>query len=176
MRTSSLFLRAGIARAARMKPNESHEVFDKGVCSVLAWQEGDLSIMRDDGVSCNMSHSSIGMLYYHKSNAFMRAVSGARYPIEGCDDLPLTFQSRLGDVPLLLRDVAHVSSLSCLFVFLRVVADNGHTYTGNHEGFTTFFSTGEPYFFPSVGRVSALVRYCVWLFGALPRNTPFITE
>ena len=62
----------------------------------------------------------------------IKTASGKRYLIEGYGDLPLTFRSSSsGEVPLLLRDVAHVPSLSYHLLSLRIAADNGHTYTGN---------------------------------------------
>ena len=53
-----------------------------------------------------------------------------KYPIEGYGDLPLTFRSGRGEVPRLLRDVAHVPCLSYHLFSLRVAADKGHKYTG----------------------------------------------
>ena len=139
-----------------MSGEYNNESNDEGGCSALAWQVGDPMVLCDSGASCHMSHSSTGMMSYRKSNAHLRTASGARYPIEGYGDLPLTFRSSSGDVPQLLRIVAHVPSLDCYCLSLRAVADKGHTYTGNHEGITMFFSTGDNLFFPSeVGRGSA---------------------
>ena len=42
---------------------------------------------------------------------------------------------------------------------MRAVANNGHAYTGNNEGVTVFFSTGEALFFPSVGRLDFPYAY-----------------
>ena len=42
---------------------------------------------------------------------------------------------------------------------LRVIADSGHTYTGNQEGVTMFFTTAETLFPPSVGRLNFLYAY-----------------
>ena len=111
------------------------------------------------GASCHMSHSAIGMLNYRESNAYMRTASGSRYPIEGYGDLPLTFRSSSGNVPLLLRNVAHVPKLNYHLLSLRAVTDNGLTYTGTKEGVTLFFSTGDTLFFPSVGRLNFLYAY-----------------
>ena len=99
------------------------------------------------------------MMDYRESNAYMRTASGVRYPIEGYGDLPLIFRSSSGDVPILLRNVAHVPSLNYHLLSLRAVADKVHTYTGNHEGVTVFFSTGDALFFPSVGRLYFLYAY-----------------
>ena len=131
----------------------------EGGCSALAWRMGDLTVICDSGASCHMSHSSTGMLNYRESNAYMRTASGTRYPIEGYGDLPLTFRSSSGDVPLLLRNVAHVPRLNYHLLSLRAVADNGHSYTGTQEGVTVFFSTGDTLFFPSVGRLNFLYAY-----------------
>ena len=76
----------------------------------------------------------------------MRTASSERCPIERYGDLPLTFRYSSGDVPLLLRDVARVPSLSYHLLALRVVADNGHTHTGNQYGVTVFLQTGEALF------------------------------
>ena len=134
----------------------------------------------DSGASCHMSHSATGMLNYRESNAYMRTASGSRYPIEGYGDLPLTFRSSFGNVPLLLRNVAHVPKLNYHLLSLRAVADNGHTYTGTKEGVTVFFSTGDILFFPSVGRLNFLYahrpgmlvdrqcNYCAWAFAQQP--------
>ena len=89
----------------------------------------------------------------------MRTASGKRYPIEGYYDLPLTFRSSSGEVLLLLCNVAHVPSLSYHLLSLRVAADNGHTYTGNKNGVTVKFKTGETLLFPSVGRLNFLYAY-----------------
>ena len=84
---------------------------------------------------------------YRESNAYMRTASGARYPIERSGDLSLTSRCISGDVPLLLRNVAHVPSLNYHFLSLGADADKGHTYTGNHEGVAVFFSTEDTLFF-----------------------------
>ena len=125
--------------------------------NALAWQMGDLPVICDNGASCPMSHSSSGMMNYRKANATMRTASGKRYPIEGYGDLSLTFRHSSGEVPLLLCNVAHVPSLSYNLLSLRVAADNGHTYTGNKNGVTVKFKTGETLFFPSVGRLNFLL-------------------
>ena len=127
--------------------------------NTLAWQMGDLPVICDNGASCHMSHSSTGMINYREANATMRTASGKRYPIEGYGDLPLTFRSSSGEVPLLLCNVAHVPSLSYHLLSLIVVADNGHTYTGNKNGVTVKFKTGETLLFPSVGRLNFLYAY-----------------
>ena len=126
----------------------------------LAWQMGDLPVICDNGTSCHMSHSSTAMINYHReANATTRTASRKRYPIQGYGDLPLTFRSSGGEVPMLLCNVAHVPSLSYHLVSLRVAADNGHTYTGNKNGVTVKFKTGETLFFPSVGRLNVLYAY-----------------
>ena len=142
-----------------MSGEYNDESIDKGGCSALGWQVGDLTVICDSGASCNMSHSATGMLNYRESNAYMRTASGSKYPIEGYGDLPLIFRSSSGNVPLLLRNVAHVPKLNCHLLSLRAVADNGHTYTGTKEGVTVFFSTGDNLFFPSVGRLNFLYAY-----------------
>ena len=91
-----------------MSGEYNDESIDEGGCSAPAWQVGDLAVIYDSGASCHMSHSATGMLNYRESNAYMRTASGSRYPIEGYGDLPLTFRSSSGNVPLLLRNVAHV--------------------------------------------------------------------
>ena len=96
----------------------------------LAWQMGDLLVICDNRESCHKSHSSTGIINYREAYATMRTASGKRYPIEGYGDFSLTFRSSRGEVPLLLCDVAHVPSLSYHLLFLRVAANNGHTYTG----------------------------------------------
>ena len=101
--------------------------------NALVWQMGDVPVICDNGASCRMSHSFTGMINYRKANATMRTASDKRYPIEGHGDLPLTFRSSSGEVPLLLCNVAHVPSLSYHLLSLRVAADNGHTYTGNKK-------------------------------------------
>ena len=132
---------------------------DEAACSALAWQVRDLTVICDSGASCHMSHLSTGMINYRESNAYVRTASGSRYPIEGYGDLPLTFRSSSGDIPLLLRSVAHVPRLNYHLLSLRAVADNGHTYTGTQEGVTVFFSTGDTLFFLSVGRLNFLYAY-----------------
>ena len=104
--------------------------------NALVWKMGDLPVICDNGASCHMSYSSSGMINYREADATMRTASGKRYPIEGYGDLPLTFRSSSGEVPLLLCNVAHVPSLSYHLLSLRVAADNGHTYTGNKNGIT----------------------------------------
>ena len=131
----------------------------RGGCSAPAWQVGDLTVICDNGASCHMSHSATGMLNYRESNAYMRTASGSRYPIEGYGDLPLTFRSSSGNVPLLLRNVAQVPKLNYHLPSLRAVADNGHTYTGTKEGVTVFFFTADTLFFPSVGKLNFLYAY-----------------
>ena len=120
---------------------------------------GDLPVICDKGTSCHMSHSSTGMINYREANATMRTASGKRYSIEGYGDLPLTFRSSRGEVPLLLCNVAHVPSLSYHLLSLRVAADNGHTYTGNENGVTVKFKSGETLFSPSVGKLNFLYAY-----------------
>ena len=74
-------------------------------------------------------------------------------------DLPVTFRPSSGEIPLLLCKVVHVPSLGYHLLSLRVAADNGHTYTGNKNGVTIKFETGETLFFPSVGRLNFLYAY-----------------
>ena len=93
--------------------------------NALAWQMGDLPVNCDNGASCHMSHSSTGMINYREANATMRTASGKRYPIEGYGDLPFTFRSSIGEVPLMLCHVAHLPSLRYHLISLRVAADNG---------------------------------------------------
>ena len=168
-----------------MSDEYNNESNDEGGCSALAWQVGDLTFICDRRASCQMSYSSAGMMNYRESNAYMRTTSGARYPIEGYGDLPLTFRSSSGDVPLLLRNVAHVPSLNYHLFSLRAVADKGHTYTGNHEGVTVFFSAGDTLFFSSVGSLNFLYAYrpgmlvdeivnatfCGWAYAQQPRHS-----
>ena len=45
------------------------------------------------------------MTYYSEANASMCTASGKKYPIEGYGDIPLTFRSSRGEVPLLLCDI-----------------------------------------------------------------------
>ena len=144
-----------------MSGEYNDESIDEGGCSALAWQVGGLTVICDSGASYHTSHSSTGMLNYRESNAYMRTASGSRYPIEGHGDRPLTFRSSSdsGDVPLLLRNVAHVPKRNSHLLSLRAVAYNGHSYTGTQEGVTVFFSTGETLFFPSVGRLNFLYVY-----------------
>ena len=129
--------------------------------NALAWQMEDLPVICDNGASCHMSHSSTGMINYREANASMRIASGQRYPIDGCDDFPLTFRSinSSGGVPLFLCNVAHVPSLSYHLLSLRAAADNWHTYTGNKNGVTVKFKTGETLFFLSIGRLNFLYEY-----------------
>ena len=42
---------------------------------------------------------------------------------------------------------------------LRVVTENGHTYTGNQEDVTVFFTTVETLFFQFIGRLDFLYAY-----------------
>lgn len=79
-----------------------------------------------------MPRPSTKMLIYRELNASMRRASGAVYPIEGYGHLMLTFQCRSAYFSQSLRDLAHVMSLVYHLLSLRVVADNGHTYTENH--------------------------------------------
>ena len=106
-----------------------------------------------------MSYSSTGMINYREAKTFMKTASGTKYPIEGYGDLPLTFRSGRGEVPLLLRDIAHVPCLSYNLFSLRVAADKGHKYTGTSDGVMVDFITGERLFFPSVGRINFLYAY-----------------
>ena len=90
----------------------------------------------------------------------MKTASGTKYSIEGYGDLPLTFRSGRCEVPLLLRDVAHVTCLSYHLFSLRVAADKRHKYTGKSDGVMgDFITTGEKLFFPSVGRLNFLYAY-----------------
>ena len=74
-------------------------------------------------------------------------------------DLPLNFGSSSGNVPLLLCNVEHIPRLNYHLLSLRAVADNGHTYTGTHEGVAVFFSTGDTLFLPSLRRLNFLYAY-----------------
>ena len=125
----------------------------------MTGKRGDVSVSCDSAASCHMSCSSTGMFNYRESNATMRTASGEKCPIEGYGDLPLTLRSSSGDVPLLLRNVAHVPSLNYHLLSLRAIADKGHTYFGDQEGITVYFSSGETLFFPSVGRLNFLYAY-----------------
>ena len=129
---------------AAISGEHNNESNDEGGCSALAWQVGDLTVIRDSGASCQMSYSSTRMSNCRESNAYMRTANRPRYLIEG--DLPLTIRSSSGDVPLLLRNVANVPSLNYHLLSLRADADKGHTYTGNHEGVTVFSLLEIPYF------------------------------
>ena len=129
-----------------MSDEYNDESIDEEGCSALAWQVGDLTVICDSGASCHMSHSATGMLNYRGSNAYMRTASGSRYPIEGYGHLPLTFRSSFGDIPLLLRNVAHVPKLNYHLLSLRAVADSGHSYTGTQGGYRVFLHRRYPVF------------------------------
>ena len=73
--------------------------------------------------------------------------------------LSLNFRSSSGDVPLFLLHVAHIPSLNYDLLSLRAVTETVHTYTGNPEGVTVFFSTGDAPFSPNVGRLNFLYAY-----------------
>ena len=109
----------------------------------LAWQMEDLPVFCENGASCHMSYSSTGMINYRKANTTMCSASGKMYPIGGYSGLILTFRSSSGEVPLLLRNVAHAPSLSHHPLSLRTAADNEHTYTGNKNGVTVKITSGE---------------------------------
>ena len=76
-------------------------------CSALAWQVGNLTVICDSGASCHVS-------LINRNDELLRVerlhADGKRceIPVEGYGDLPLTFRSSSGNVPLLLRNVAHV--------------------------------------------------------------------
>ena len=131
----------------------------KGGCA-LDWQVGDISAICDNGASCHMSYSSTGMINYREAKTFMKTANGTKYSVEDdYGDLPLTFRSGRGDVPLLLLDVAHVPCLSYHLFSLRVAAVKGHKYTGTSDGVIVDFITGEMLFFPSAGRLNFLYAY-----------------
>ena len=136
----------------------------KGGCT-LDWQVGEISVICDNGASCHMSYSftchmsysSTGMINYREAKTFMNTDSGTKYPIEGYGDLPLTFiRSGRGEVPLFLRDVAHVPCLSYHLFSLRVADDKRHKYTGTCNG--GLHHWGEA-IFPSLGRLNFLYAY-----------------
>ena len=83
---------------------------------------GDLPVVCDNGALCHMSHIPTGMLNCRttEDTRAMRIASGNIYSIQGYNDLPLTFRSSSDEVTLLLRDVAHVPSLSYHLFSLRV--------------------------------------------------------
>ena len=90
-----------------------------------------------NGASAHTTFAFIGMLNYRESTATLLTVSAKRHPIQVQGDFPLTFQS---SDALTLRDVAHVRSPSYHLLYLRLVADNGHTYTINQDyGITVKF-------------------------------------
>ena len=70
-----------------------------------------------------------------------------------------TYPSPFDLVLVMYLCLAHAPSLKYHLLSLRAVADKGHTYTGNHEGATVFFSTGETLFFSSVGKLNFLYAY-----------------
>ena len=90
---------------------------------------GDILVICDNGASCHMSSSSTGMINYRETQTFMKTASSSKYPIEGYGDLPLTFRSGRGEVPMLFLDVAHVPCLNYDIFSLRIAANKGHTYT-----------------------------------------------
>ena len=97
------------------------KVFDepgKWGTNKLALQMRNFPVICDNGASCHMSHSCTGMINYREVNSTMRTASGKIYSIKGYGDLPLTFRSSSGEVPLLLCNVAHVPSLSATIFFL----------------------------------------------------------
>ena len=107
-------------------------------CRELPW----LPVIFDSGASCHMSCSSTGMFNCRESNATLRTTSGGKCPTEGYGDLPLTLRSSSGDVPLLLRNVAYVPSLSYHLLSLRAIAESIRS-----SGITLHFSSGETLFF-----------------------------
>ena len=134
---------------------------------------GDLTVTCDSGASCPMSHVSTGRINYCELNAYMRTASGAIYPvIEGYGSLLLTLlSSSSGDVPLLLGDEAHAPSLNYHIFSLRAVTENGHTYTGNHDGVNVFFATGKTLFSPYFRRLNFLYAYRSGMFVDETTNT-----
>ena len=47
----------------------------------LDWQVGDISVICDNGASCNMSYPYSGVINYREAKTFMKTASGTRYPI-----------------------------------------------------------------------------------------------
>ena len=80
-------------------PVPTGEDWEKKRCE-LDWQVGDISVICDNGASCNMSYSYTGVINYREAKTFMKTASGTRYPIEGCGDLPQTFCSGREEAPL----------------------------------------------------------------------------
>ena len=50
-------------------------------CCALDWQVGDISVICDNGASCNMSYPYRGVIIYREAKTFMKTASGTRYPI-----------------------------------------------------------------------------------------------
>ena len=57
-----------------------------------------------------------------QAKMFMETASDTKFPIENHGDLTLNLRSGRGEVPLLLRDVAHAPCLSYHIFSLRVAA------------------------------------------------------
>ena len=72
-------------------PGKFFDKFGEEGCCVLTWQTRGIPVVCDNGASCRMSHSSLGMINYREANATIRTTSGKICKIEGYGDLPLTF-------------------------------------------------------------------------------------
>ena len=127
----------------------------KGGCA-LDWQVGDISVICGNGAPCHMSYSSTRLINYREAKTFMKTARGTKSTIESYADLPLTFRSGRGEVPLLFLDVAHLPCLSYHLFSLEVAAYKGHKYTGTSDGVMVDVITWEKLFFPSVGRLNFL--------------------
>ena len=91
-----------------------------------SWQIWDLPVMYKNEVFYHMlSRTSSGMIIYREANVTIRTASGKRYPLEGNGDLLLAFGSSIGEMSLLLRDIAHVPRLSNPFVSIGVAGITG---------------------------------------------------
>ena len=91
----------------------------------------------------HMTPNPVSITNYREYDGVVRVANGVALPIEGVDDILISFQSDFGETVLQLLNVAFVPLLSHNLLSLKQFTRRaGHSYCGDSDGVTLFWKLG----------------------------------
>ena len=110
----------------------------------------------DSGCSQLMMPSADYMGNYCEDGSVVRTADSRAMPIEGIENLPMSFWPGQDWVQVVLPNIAHVPLLGYNLLSLKRMADRGHEYVGEKKGVAFHLKNGKSIFCHSVGKVNCL--------------------
>ena len=96
-----------------------------------------------------MTPNPVSITNYREYDGGVRVANGVSFPIEGVDDILMSFQSDSRETDLQVLNVAFVPLLSHNPLSLKQFTRRaGHSYCGDSDGVTLFCKSGRWFFAP----------------------------